>query len=623
MAAVIRRWAVLAPVLMVGLYYFWGARAAVEYRHYEFGHNLDGYYDFLGRAFLGGHLYLPVQPSPQLLALPDPYDPKADSSIRLQYQDMVLFRGRYYLYFGAAPAVMLFAPWRLLTGHDLPEPFAGFLLCFGGFLFATAALLRVLGLAGARPGPWLLALLVFGLGFCQSVPFLLNRVFVYEIAIAGGYFCLSAGVYCLARAFSVEGGPSRPWLAASGLAFGMAVACRPHLVLAGAAAAAGLLIYLARRRRARGAVAFLAAWMLVGAAIAAYNFERFGNPLEFGFRYQLAGPGQNRVDLAPRNLVPGVYYMLLARPGFSRVFPWMRMVFRFPFDSAQRHPLPPDYFVEPSVGALWLAPFLIAAFFVPRPLSKRAAEARTILWICAAAVLAILLFLVSTHLATQRYEVDFLPLAVFAALAGLAIRSARRPATRVALAVLIGYSAAANLALGIAGPYDDLLRYRPAGYVRLARWFSPVSGFRPMLNPAISIEVAAAFIPEPSGFREPLVTIGHSHHNYFLYAEHAPGMYAEHAPGMLRLVSQSEDARAVYEMPDPGNAELRIGLAYAPQTRRVTTTVNGQEVLSIQAATLVAAPAEVAIGQNESDVGLTHPRFSGHLRTIRKMVSDR
>jgi hypothetical protein len=612
-AAVIRRRAVLVPVLIVGLYYFWGARAAVEYGHYEFGHNLDGFYDFLGQAFAGGHLYLPVQPSPQLLALPDPYDPKVDNAIR--HQDFVLFRGRYYLYFGAAPAVLLFTPWRLVTGHDLPEPFAGFLLCFGGFLFATAALLRLLDLAGARPGPWLLVLLVFGLGFCQSVPFLLNRVFVYEIAIAGGYFCLSAAVYCLARAFSAEGVASRPWLAASGLAFGLAVACRPHLLLAGAAAAIGLFVYLARRRRARFAVAFLAAWMLVGAAIAVYNFERFGNPLEFGFRYQLSGPGQNRVDLVPRNLLPGVYYMLLSRPEFSRVFPWMRMVFRFPFDSAQRHPLPPDYFVEPSVGALWLAPFLAAALFVPRPFSKRAAEARTILWICAAATLAILLFLVSTHLATQRYEVDFLPLAVFTALAGLAIRSARLPAARVALAILVSYSAAANLALGIAGPYDDLLRYRPAGYVRLARWFSPVAEFRPMLNPAISIQLVAVFIPEPPGFREPLVTIGHFRHDYFLYAEHASGT--------LRLVSQSEEARAVYEMPDPGSTELRIGLAYVPQTGRVTTTVNEEEVLSVPAATLVAAPAEVAIGENESDSGLTHPRFTGRLRTIRKRVGNR
>ena len=612
-----RKWIVLAPVLIVGLYYFWAARAATEYQHYEFGHNLDGYYDFLGRAFLSGHLYLPVEPSPQLLALPDPYDPRADSSIRLQYQDMVLYHGRYYLYFGPAPAVLLFTPWRLVTGHDLPESFAGFLLCFCGFLFAVGALMRILNLAGSRPPSWVVVLLVFGLGLCPSIPFLLNRVFVYEIAIACGYFCLSAAVYCLARAFSAEAGPSQPWLAASGMAFGMAVASRPHLVLAGAVAAAGLLIYFGRRHRIRAAGAFLGAWMLVGAAIAVYNFQRFGNPLEFGFRYQLAGPGQNRVDLSPRNWLSGSYYMLLSRPAFSRVFPWMRMVFRFPFDSAERHPLPADYFVEPSVGALWLAPFLLAALFVPRGPGgwggKRAAEARTVLCVSGAAAAAVLLFLVSTHLATHRYEVDFLPLAVLAALGNLAIRGGRRPAIYAALAILVIYSATANLAVGIAGPYDDLLEYRPAGYVRLARRFSPVVEFRPMLNPAISVEVAAGFIPEPAGFREPLITIGHSHHNYFLYAEHAPGI--------LRLVSQSEGSRAVYELPDPGSAQVRIGLEYSPRSRQVVTTVNGQDVLSVPAM-LVTAPAEVVIGANTSDSGLTYPRFTGHFQTLLKRVND-
>jgi hypothetical protein len=609
--ALTRRWILLAPVLLVGLYYFWGARAATEYQHYDFGHDLDGFYDFLGRAFAGGHLYLPIEPSPQLLALADPYDPKVDNSIRRQ--DFVLYRGRYYLYFGAAPAVLLFTPWRLATGHDLPEPFAGFLLCFGGFLFAVGALVRILDLADARPPSWLLVLLVFGLGLCQSIPFLLNRVFVYEIAIASGYFCLSAAVYCLARAFSDESGPSQRWLAASGLAFGMAVASRPHLVLAGAVAATALLIYFGRRHRIRAAAAFLAAWMLVGAAIAVYNFERFGNPLEFGFRYQLAGPGQNRVDLSPRNWLPGTYYMLLSRPEFGRVFPWMRMVFRFPFDSAERHPLPADYFVEPSVGALWLAPFLLAAFFVPRPMTKRAGEARAVLWISAAAAAAVLLFLVSTHLQTQRYEVDFLPLGVLAAITNLVIRGVRRPAVQAALAILVIYSATANLALGIAGPYDDFLHYRPASYVRLARWFSPVAEFRPLLNPAISVELAARFVPEPAGFRDPLITIGHSHHNYFLYAEHASGS--------LRLVSQSEEAREVYVLPDPGGAEVRIGLEYTPLSRRIVTTVNGQQVLSVPA-TLVTAPAGVAIGANPADAGLTYPRFTGHIQTLRKRVND-
>ena len=518
-----KNWLVVAPLaLLVGTYDLWAVRASGT--RFEWGYDLSEYYDMLGRAFASGHLYLPIQPSPELLAQPDPWDPAVDQ--KLKWHDMVLFEGRYYLYFGAAPAVLLFTPWRLITGHDLPQNFAIFLLAFGGFLFACGALLRVLDLADARPSWFVLALVVMALGVGQGVPYLLNRVAVYEIAIAGGYFSISAAMFFLARGMRSRHAPW--WLAVSGLMFGLAVASRPHLIFAGLIAAVGLAVVLALPRgfaaalRSRPFLAFAAAWVLAGLALAAYNYGRFHNPFEFGFRYQLAGPGQNRIELGTRNLLPGLYFMLLSRPELSPVFPWMRMVFRFPFDSALRHPLPPKYFIEPTVGALWIAPLLVAAVLVPsaRRLARHSQEAapaavRALLWTAAASSAAVLLFLMSTHLATHRYEIDFLPLAVWAAAAnfGIYISTAsgfRRRALTALLALLVVYGAVTNLALGIAGPYDDILKNRPLSYVRIARWFSPFREFRPAVDPAIAVRMAATFIPEPPGFREPLITIGHN-----------------------------------------------------------------------------------------------------------------
>jgi hypothetical protein len=595
--------------IAVAAYDLWAVRATGE--KFEWGYDLTGYYDLLGRAFAGGHLYLPIQPSPQLLAQPNPWDPAVDPS--LKWHDMVLYGGRYYLYFGPAPAVLLFTPWRLATGHDLPENFAIFLLCFAGFLFSCGSLLRIFELSGAAPGPLTLSLLLLSLGLCQSVPFLLNRVAVYEIAIAGGYFCLSAAVYFLARGIRSNFAPY--WLAASGLMFGGAVASRPHLIF-GAMVAAGGLLYLGRWR-SRQFAAFALALVLAGAAIGTYNYERFGNPWEFGFRYQLAGPGQNRVGLSTANLVPGMYFMLLSRPELSPVFPWMRMVFRYPFDSAERHPLPTEYFVEPSVGALWLAPFL-PALLLPIP-RKAAIESRALVRIAALSSLAVLLFLISTHLATQRYEVDFLPLGVLAAAAALEMRmcwsaGVRRVLWTAAAVALMAWSAVANLALGIAGSYDDLLGNRPYDYVRIARWFSPVRAFRPMINPPVHVELEAAFVPEPAGLREPLVTIGHSHYHHFLYVEHAAGV--------LRVVSQSANSRLVSEMPDPGRTPVRFGLDYSPATHVLTASVNGKPVLSHAIPMLVTAPAEIDIGRNVSDAGLTARRCDAAIHVLRKTTGE-
>jgi hypothetical protein len=101
----------------IGSYYLWELRAAGY--GFDWAHGQNGYYNYLGRAFAHGRLELPIKPSPQLLALPNPWDPAADDTYKMH--DMALFNGRYYLYHGPGPAVLLFTPWLLITGHDLPE----------------------------------------------------------------------------------------------------------------------------------------------------------------------------------------------------------------------------------------------------------------------------------------------------------------------------------------------------------------------------------------------------------------------------------------------------------------------------------------------------------------------
>src|SRR5262245_8503920 len=130
-------------VLLVGAYYVLETRAAGV--PFYFGYTLGGYYNYLGQAFASGKLHLPIEPSPQLLAQPNPWDPAVDDSLKMH--DMALYNGRYYLYHGAGPAWLLFTPWRLITKYDLPENAALPLFCFGGFLFLSAALWEVLSQA--------------------------------------------------------------------------------------------------------------------------------------------------------------------------------------------------------------------------------------------------------------------------------------------------------------------------------------------------------------------------------------------------------------------------------------------------------------------------------------------
>src|SRR5580698_3740741 len=79
------------------------------------------HYEYLVDGFLAGHTSLSVKPDPALLALADPYSPSQNGPWRLW--DASLYQGRFYLYFGPTP-VLLLLPWRFLTGHHLPERLA-------------------------------------------------------------------------------------------------------------------------------------------------------------------------------------------------------------------------------------------------------------------------------------------------------------------------------------------------------------------------------------------------------------------------------------------------------------------------------------------------------------------
>ncbi len=545
----IARWLVFGIVsVAIAAYYKWEVRAAGT--DFQWGQDsLGGYYDWLAQGFVAGHLYLPVDPDPRLLALPNPIDPKAGLDLPKMF-DAVLYKEHYYLYHGPVPAVLLFAPYRLITHHDLPENYALYLLCLGGFVFSALTLMLLVDAP-----PWLLAVMLIGLACCQSVPFLLNRIWVYELAIGGGYFCIAAAIYFFVR----------QWHWAAGLMFGLAVGCRPHLGFVAFFA----LVALAFSHRRR-VPAFLIPLALVGIAIGAYNFARFGNPLEFGLTYQITGEFQGRLVPRLANVVPGLFYNLLAGVNFVPVFPWILMPL---------HPLmvprPPEYFIEPIVGALWLAPFLPAAFgvFFIRRL-------RASIWFVPASALAILFFLTTTGLSTQRYEVDFLPMLVLAALA-----AAAQWKHRALLVPLAAFGVAVNAAMGITGPYDEIVHNKPDRYVTIARWLSPIEKLRPQLNPAFDERFSTRILTGYDHVRKDLFFAGQPPYRYEVYLDRLNGRAV--------LVSQFNRESVMREVPfsaEPVEFEVR----YLPSTGEAIVSTGGAELLRQKIGTLIAAPVEIS-----------------------------
>lgn len=367
--------------LCIAGYYLWAALA-----FNELGPN--GYYNYLTRGWVSGQLSVPIGPDQRLLEAANPYDPELPDEWKMH--DMVLWQGKYFLYHGPLPVAVLFYPWHKLTGRDLPEPFA----VWGFVVLALVA--QLLALQRWRP---VTPLDVAVLGLSSGVPFLLHRIWVYEVAIAAALATVSVAVALAAW----------NWGKSAGFVLGLTALTRPHL----------LLVALAMRP---------AMWRLipVGLLLAGWhNWLRFGNPLDFGLGHLIAGPGQQTPALAVQWMLPGLYLFLAVPPKWMSGFPWIAV------HQESAVALPAGFFHENMLGALWLAPIVAL---------------RPQMWRWGAASGAILLFLSSTGWVSERYLLDFLPLAVLASLGTGELKRWQWP---VAL-----FGMAMNVLLHLQGPYN-------------------------------------------------------------------------------------------------------------------------------------------------------------------------
>jgi hypothetical protein len=577
--------------IAIGAFYLWCAQTVNE--PFEWRHDKGGYYNWLGRALAAGHLYLPVEPSKELLALPDPWDPVRNEPYRVQ--DLALFNRRYYLYHGVTPACLLFAPWRLLTGRDVPEAFGAFLFCYLGYLCSVAALLRWLAYAKARPSAVTFALSLGALGICNGAPFLLLRVSVYEVAIAAGYLCLSAGFYFLSRALLAPE-PSRGSLVLAGLFLGMATGCRPHFGLAAPLAGLAILRVLGPGRW-REILRYALPAAACGLALAAYNYARFHNPFEFGMHYEMASPAYFRPTPARANLLPGLYYLLASPPVLDPVFPYIRLAWRLPFN-LPNYALPERYFLEMIAGACAIFPLTLAIPLYWRRLPDRRSRALAGALLLTAA--GSVLFIASLGLVSHRYQSDFTPSLVLLACM-LLCSVATRAAMRICLLAALACGIVANLAIGITGPYDELVQVRPVAYVNLARCFSPVARYRPRLDTRLEVDADFEFPGEG-----PLITAGRFGSRYLLQAEKL-------AEGKVRLISSGAVTggnRVAVELPtQPGRNHVH--LRYEPARHEMTIDWNGQPAIRQSLPFLVTAPAQVRIGEDRAEIDPRPAKFTG------------
>lgn len=491
--------------VLAGVFYLWTAGTTVPL---SLTAGRADFYNRLAEAFL--HLRLSIGSAPaQLLSLPEPHNPEQNGPIvhSLGFGDLALYGGKFYLTWGPAPVVVLLVPLRLLGFAPTPSVTV-VLFSIVGLGFALATLRVVLRQIGFVP-LWMCALAALTLALASAVPFMLRRPAVYEEAISGGYCFAMAGVWLAVSALA-ERRASLTRLVLMSLCFGLAIASRPTLILP---AALLVLVYLSLRgiRPRRGLL--LALLVPIGVCcvlLLAYDQARFGNPLENGAKYQLAGIDQETAPFDSLSYVPpGMWFYGASAPRIAALFPFVVL-----------RPPPISYpgtlsglyekELEATGGLLPMAPIVVFALALPWIWRRRPAwlgRLSPALLTLAGAGLACMLFLAYVFFSTtERYEVDFTTLLLLGALAGwLALAKHtdgwRRRGVRIAGGLLAAWGCVAGLAISFTGYYNLLASEHPGTWRSLQDAAAPIST-------AIAAVEGHPVLGELAGAHLPLLAVG-------------------------------------------------------------------------------------------------------------------
>jgi hypothetical protein len=410
------RW--LAVAVVLATYVFFATRGKWDLKLQREPSPRD-YYSLLAEGFRQGSLALAATPDPRLAALPDPYDKTARYDVSALW-DATYYQGKYYLYFSAVPALLVYLPVRLVSGHYPSAPLVCLIFIALQSLFLIAALDTALAARPTRPRRGLHVLL---LGLGGVIPFVLANARHYEVAIACGSAMSAGWAFALARYARARRTRDAVLV---GLFIAGALACRPQLALLGVASLLVLPVRTSLAQATRHALVMALPALAAVAALAWYNAARFGSPWEFGLAYQITEVDQGKArmfragsvaDLAAllNNLTQYLAWTPVPRPAFPFVALRLNQM-----DGAAYPGWP-----EVVGGVLPLLPHVVlAAGLALWDRGDASDEERALLRAFAGAGVALLVFLGFFWSVIARYELDFAGLLSLAALLFLESRLA-------------------------------------------------------------------------------------------------------------------------------------------------------------------------------------------------------
>ncbi|MCL2220343.1 MAG: hypothetical protein FWB94_10740 [Chitinispirillia bacterium] len=297
---------------------------------------LKQYNKYLVDALIQGRTYLDFGNPEKLLEAEHPYSTRwlksngYESNVDWAY-DWAWYKGKFYCYFGIVPAVILYAPYKMITGDYLPNH-AGIFLFMAISVILLAMLWRHCVMRYMPDATFVFYLLSFlTLFFASGLFGPLRFTRFYSIVSAAGFMFVAAGILLLLKSAAGER-PNLLKLFFACLCFALAVGCRPNLAIA------SLLVPVVmwRYRSFKLAMFILAPYIMVAIPLCFYNYIRFGSITDFGVSYNLSvfNPPAYKGILNPigkliNTSMISMSYIFLPND-YSIFFPYVECISRYP-----------------------------------------------------------------------------------------------------------------------------------------------------------------------------------------------------------------------------------------------------------------------------------------------------
>jgi hypothetical protein len=611
-----------------------------------------GLYNYLADAFLAGQLNLLIDPSPELMALPDPFDPQKNKHLRLH--DASLYNSKYYTYFGPAPVLTLYIPYQILTGKRMSAQMATSLYFMGIFIIGTLFLYKIRKMLFPNSGFGILLIGVLSFGLLNPFGYLLRGTAIYEVAIASGCFWFLLSVYvlfCSVTKINTKGVTSSRAveLVFTTIFYGLAVASRPSYSLS-------IIIFLipllqiwrtGSKVRERFTIVFSIGLPLciIVSLLFLYNYLRFDNIFEFGLTYQLVdgpiGHRNNRWNIFNVIYNAYLYFLLPILP--DHIFPFFHLTDQSYWNTTPSYlnHIIQYYGPEPVMGIIFNIPIVLGIIlFLKYIITKNMKRDNhtiflMLLWLLLIPSVINMALLLLYSSASMRYLIDFLPFVLLLSIVGWSVYFEKISSNNFFhkivvyffFGILFCWSIFINISISLTGYNNNLAKENKNLFKKIENYFIPISSLyhRNNLDRYGGINLLIQFPQKESGMEtiavvwpwtgEDVVLIHYRKKNEIMFS-----VYNQNKNQIFWSRPLVIDNSQVYILnihlgslyPKPSDYLLSLG--YNPENyTKLEISLNNAVIMNQEIEFQESHPQHVYVGKADSRIQTAYPWFSGNI----------